>query len=248
MRSLFRIAHSVTFWLFVAVCSVIVVSVSRAVAFFIKNPVKKELFYERMAKLWGSLMLNVSLVKVDLSGVENIPRDTNVIFAPNHQSYIDIFILLKYLPFRYKFVIMRKLFKVPFIGSHITRSGFLSLDQKDRKNSVKMIHRIVDRLKEGNSFLIFPEGRLTRDGRVGDFGRGTSIIIQRSGKPVVPISIDGTFRVMPKGEWKLAPCRVKVRIGKPVNFESHNGDISKETSKEVGKTLRKMVLMLKEEG
>lgn len=240
--------HSVIFWLLVVFYSITITLASRLVALFIIGKTRKELFYERMSKLWGSLIFNASLVRVDLSGLENIPRDTNVIFAPNHQSYIDIFILLKYLPFRYKFIIMRKLFKVPFIGTHITRSGFLSLDRKDRKNSVKMIHRIVDLLNKGNSFLIFPEGKLTKDGTVGEFGRGVSIIVQRAGKPVVPISIAGTFQVMPKGEWKLSPRRVKVKIGKPVNFDKHHGDLDKETSEEVGKRLRSIVVRLKDEG
>jgi 1-acyl-sn-glycerol-3-phosphate acyltransferase len=248
LRSLFRIAHSVVFWILVVLYTVIISSVSRAIALFINGQRKKELFYERMSKLWGSLIFNASLVRVDLAGLENVPMDTNVVFTPNHQSYIDIFILLKYLPFRYKFIIMRKLFKVPFLGTHIARSGFLSLDRKDRKNSVKMIHRIVDLLNGGNSFLIFPEGKLTEDGAVGEFGRGTSIIVQRGGKPVVPISIDGTFQVLPKGGWKLYPRRVKVRIGKPVNFDKHHGDVDKETSEEVGKRLREIVVRLKDQG
>lgn len=218
---------------------------SYVIALFIKDEEKKKLFYQKGARLWGSLLVNASLVKVKVSGLENIPDNENVIFTPNHQSYLDIFILFKYLPCSFEFIIMRKLFKVPFIGDYITRAGFLSLDRKDRKKSIRTIHKIVDLLKKGRSFVIFPEGKLTKDGNMGEFGRGTSIIIQRSRKPVVPIIIDGSFSVLPKGSWKLEPKEVKVNIGEPVYFENYSKDINKGSSVEVGNRLRDIVLSLK---
>jgi len=182
---------------------------------------------------------------VEVTGLENIPRDTNVIFAPNHQSYLDIFILLKCLPVPFRFIIMRKLFNVPLVGAHITRSGFLSLDRKDRKKSIDTIHKIIHLLGEGVSFVIFPEGKLTQDGSVGPFGRGASIIIQKSRKPVVPVAIDGSFFVMPKGAWKIKWRKVSVRIGKPVCFDGYYDVINRESSERLGAELREMVVNLK---
>lgn len=194
--------------------------------------------------MWGSLLTRASLSKIKVSGLENIPDGTNVIFTPNHQSYLDIFILLKYLPRPFRFIVMRKLFKIPFIGHHITQSGFLSLDRKDRKKSIHTIHLIIDLLRKNESFVIFPEGKLTKDGSIGEFGRGTSIIIQRSRSPVVPIAIDGTFGVLPKGAWKLRPAEVRVRIGEPVYFEKYYDEINKRTSMELGNELKKIVVGL----
>jgi len=209
-----------------------------------KDREKKKIFYQKTAKLWGSLLVKGALVKVKVSGLENIPRDTNVIFTPNHQSYLDIFILLECLPGLFTFVTMRKLFKVPFLGDHITRAGFLSLDRKDRKKSVKTIHKIVALAKKGRSFVIFPEGKLTKDGRIGEFGRGTSIIIQHSKKPVVPIKIDGSFSVLPKSSWKLHPGEVNVNIGKPIYFKDRLDVFTKKSSMEVGNKLRDLVVSL----
>ena len=104
---------------------------------------------------------------------------------------------------------------------------------------------IIDLLDKNESFVIFPEGKLTKDGSIGDFGRGASIIIQRSRKPVVPISIDGTFDVLPKGAWKLEPAEVRVNIGKPVYFEKHYGDLDKKISLDLGNELRKIIVDLK---
>ncbi|MDP8299731.1 MAG: lysophospholipid acyltransferase family protein [Candidatus Tantalella remota] len=241
-----RSIHSALFWVFVFLSSGIIYYASTVGAFFIRDEGKKKLLYQKGAKLWGSLILKVSLIRVKVSGLENIPRDTNVIYVPNHQSYLDIFILLKYLPFPFKFTIMRKLFKVPFIGQHITKSGFLSLDRKDRKKAIKTIHRIIDLLEEGRSFVIFPEGKLTLDGEINKFGRGASIVIQRSRKPVVPIAISGTFAIQPKGAWKLnVPAEVKVTIGKPVYFEDHYEKVNRESSMEVGRKLREIIVELK---
>jgi len=235
----------VVFWILALVYSVIIGMYSNVAGLFIKDAGKKEAFYRANAKLWGRLLMNASLIKVNIDGLENIPPDTNVIYTPNHQSYIDIFILLKYLPGTYKFVIMRKLFKVPVIGSHIARSGYISLDRKDRKRSVKTIHAIIDDLAAGESFVIFPEGKLTPDGEIGQFSRGASIIIQRSRKPVVPIAIDGTFEAMPKGAWRIKRTAVKVKIGRPIIFDEHFGDMDKDGSYKLGQRLREIVVDLK---
>lgn len=237
--------HSVIFWFLVFFYTLVIHVVSYVRALFIKDAEGKELFYQRGSRLWGALILNTSLVKVKIRGLENIPKDTNVIYTPNHQSYLDIFILLKYLPSPYKFIIMRKLFNVPLIGYHIAKSGFVSLDRKDRKKSITTIHRIVEEVRKGKSFVVFPEGKLTADGTIGEFGRGSSIIIQYSRKPVVPIAINGSFSVLPKGEWKIKPREVTVDIGKPVYFEDYYEHINKETSLELGRRLRDIVVSLK---
>jgi 1-acyl-sn-glycerol-3-phosphate acyltransferase len=214
-------------------------------AIFIRDKKKKEKFYRKGSRLWGQLLTHVSLVKVDVSGLEHIPAGTGIIFTPNHQSYLDIFILFKYLHMPFRFVIMRKLFKFPLLGSHIKKSGFISLDRKDRKKSVRTIHRIIDMLNSGESFVIFPEGRLTRDGKIGEFGRGASIIIQRSRKPVVPVAIDGTFNILPKGAWRLRGSNVSLKIGKPRYFENYYSEVNKGTSLRVGEELRNVIVELK---
>jgi len=152
---------------------------------------------------------------------------------------------LKILPRSFRFVIMRKLFKVPIIGHHITQAGFISLDRKDRKRSIQTIHQVIGMLKNNESFVIFPEGKLTKDGTLGEFGRGTSIIIQRSHAPVVPILIDGTFAALPKGQWRIKPGKVTVKIGKPIHFEKYYDKVNKKRSLELGNELRGIVADLK---
>jgi 1-acyl-sn-glycerol-3-phosphate acyltransferase len=244
LTGILRYLHSAVFFFLIFFYSAVIHTISYVTALFIKNKDDKNRFYQKGARLWGSLLFDALLMKVKVSGLENIPSDTNVIFTPNHQSYLDIFILLKYLPYPFRFVIMRDLFKVPLIGYHISRAGFISLDRKDRKGSIKTIHMIIDLLEKNESFVIFPEGKLTKDGSIGEFGRGASIIIQRSRKPVIPISIDGTFGVLPKGDWKLRPAEVRVIVGKPVYFEKHYGDIDKRTSLDLGNELRGLVVDL----
>lgn len=248
MTGIFRCIHSAVFWFLAFIYSLVIYSVSCIAALFISDEGDKNRFYQKGARLWGSLLAGASMMTVKVSGLENIPDDTNVIFTPNHQSYLDVFILFKYLPRPFRFIIMRGLFSVPIIGSHITRAGFISLDRKDRKRSIKTIHMIIDLLGKDESFVIFPEGKLTRDGSIGEFGRGASIIIQRSRKPVIPISIDGTFSVLPKGAWKLKPAEVRVSIGKPVHFEKHYGDIDKRASLDLGNELRALVVSLMDKG
>ena len=247
LTGIFSYIHSALFWFLTFFYSVSIGSISYIAALFIKNEDEKNRFYQRGARLWGSLLANAIPVKINVSGLENIPAGTAVIFTPNHQSYLDIFILLKILPSSFRFVIMRKLFKFPVIGHHITQAGFISLDRKDRKRSIRTIHRVIELLKNNESFVIFPEGKLTKDGAIGEFGRGTSVIIQRSKKPVVPILIDGTFTALPKGAWKINPGKVTVKIGKPVYFDKYYGEVNKKSSLELGNELRRIVVNLKEQ-
>ncbi|MCX5668046.1 MAG: lysophospholipid acyltransferase family protein [Candidatus Omnitrophica bacterium] len=246
MIGIFSYIHSAVFWFLMFFYSIIITPASYMAALFTKNLDRKNRFYQKGARLWGSLLADAALVKVSVSGLENIPRSgPAVIFTPNHQSYLDIFILLKILPPSFRFVVMRKLFKVPFIGHHITQAGFISLDRKDRKRSILAIHQVIDLLKKNESFVIFPEGRLTRDGAIGEFGRGASIIIQRSRTPVVPILIDGTFAALPKGQWRIKPGKVTVKIGSPVYFEKYYNEVSKSSSLELSSELRGIVAGLK---
>lgn len=245
MTGIFSYVHSAVFWFLTFFYSIIIGPASYITALFIKNPDEKNRLYQKGARLWGSLLADAARLKVNVSGLENIPAGTAVIFTPNHQSYLDIFILLKILPASFRFVIMRKLFKVPIIGYHITQAGFISLDRKDRKRSIRTIHQVIDLLKNNESFVIFPEGKLTKDGTIGEFGRGTSIIIQRSQTPVVPILIDGTFAALPKGQWRIKSGLVTVKIGKAVHFKKYYDEVSKKSSLELGKELRGIVAGLK---
>jgi len=245
LTGFFSYIHSIVFWFVVFFCSVTIYSVSYLSALFVKNKDEKNRLYQKWARLWGSILADAAMIKVTVSGLENIPADKAVIFTPNHQSYLDIFILLKILSRSFRFVIMRRLFKVPVIGPFITKAGFISLDRKDRKRSILAIHQVIDLLKDNESFVIFPEGKLTKDGTVGEFGRGTSIIIQRSKSPVVPIAINGTFAALPKGSWRIKSGKVTVNIGKPVNFENYYDEVSKLRSLALGSELRKIVVELK---
>ena len=245
LTGIFSYIHSAVFWFLMFFYSIIITPASYIAALFIKNEDEKNRFYQKGARLWGSLLADAAFLKIKVSGLENIPAGTAVIFTPNHQSYLDIFILLKILPSSFRFVIMRKLFNVPIIGHHITQAGFISLDRKDRKRSILAIHQVIGLLKNNESFVIFPEGKLTKDGVIGEFGRGTSIIIQRSKKPVIPILIDGTFAALPKGAWRIKTGKVTVKIGSPVHFEKYYDEVSKSRSLELGNELRRIVLDLK---
>ncbi|MBD3296722.1 MAG: hypothetical protein GF392_05085 [Candidatus Omnitrophica bacterium] len=241
MKGLLVLIHSLIFWALVVASTCLLGAVSRIFSLFNRSREREECFYRRAALLWASFIVSISGVKVSVSGLENIPSDVSVIYTPNHQSFFDIFILLKYLPYPFKFIIMRKLFNVPIIGEHIKRCGFLPLDRKDRKRSLGTIERVAAMARRGQSFLVFPEGQLTTTGRINRFKRGASLIIQMSGRPVVPIAIDGGFRVLPKGAWKVVPGRVRMRIGKPVLFDEYYGKSDKYISRELGERLRGIV-------
>lgn len=244
MSKILSIVHSIVFFFIFWIVTIFIVGGARFFAFFVGEAGKEKCFHKGSI-LWGRILSNLSLMKVKVKGLENIPKEGNFVFTPNHQSYLDTFLLLKYIPCPFKFVIQRKVFQMPFLGAHIFRAGYFSLDTKDRKSSLQTIGKMVNYLKEGGSVLVFPEGKLTEDGEVRKFKRGAAMVIQKSMKRVIPIGINGTFSVFPKNAKMMKFGEVIIRFGKPVFFEELSTDINKESSLELGNRLRELVVDLK---
>jgi 1-acyl-sn-glycerol-3-phosphate acyltransferase len=174
---------------------------------------------------WSKSILWVCGVKVRVSGLENLDADVPRIYMVNHQSYFDIFTLLANLPVQFKFVLKEELMKIPFLGSAMRKARYVGIERDDPRKAVKSMNEAADRFREGASILIFPEGTRSEDGQLQPFKAGGFHLALKIKGDIVPVSIVGTHRIVPKGSLRVQKGKATMVIGKPILIK----DYSKKT-------------------
>jgi 1-acyl-sn-glycerol-3-phosphate acyltransferase len=186
-------------------------------SFFVKDKVK---LFQSAASLWARCLLVFSGSKITIIGNDNLPSGTPCIVVANHQGAADIPILLAYLPVRFRFAIKKELFGIPLFGWYLRQAGYFSVDRESFRSAYKTIEIIIEILKDGKSVLIFPEGTRSKDGTLGKFKRGSLMAALKSGSPIIPVAISGSYKVMPRGTYLVHPAKIKLSIGKPIYIKS----------------------------
>lgn len=164
------------------------------------------------ARTWSALILKTSRIRLDISGLENIPKDETVIFCANHPSAMDIPILFKCLPVQFRFVAKRSLFNVPFLGWHLWRSGHIPVERDRPHKAMKSLEDAAERVRAGSSVVLFPEGHRSRSGGMGAFKSGSFYLAIKSQKPVIPITISGSRQVLAPDSFHVRPGVVRVVV------------------------------------
>jgi len=161
----------------------------------------------------GALRLGQKIlgIRLDISGIERIDKKKVYVFMSNHLSLIDGPLLFMLIPKSIRVILKKEIFKVPIIGQAMKLVGFIPVDRKSIKGGKKSIDKASRLIKErGFSFLIFPEGTRSRDGKLQPFKRGGFFISMDSLAPVVPVSIKGTYELMPKGSFFAKRGKIRV--------------------------------------
>src|SRR5262249_46942560 len=124
------------------------------------------------ARFWARLILWTSGIRVTITGLENIQAETPYVLCANHQSHMDTPIMLAALPFQFRFTPKKQLFRYPFLGWHLRRSGHVPIDRENPQAAIKSLREAAGAIRRGTSVLIFPEGGTSRDGNINLFKRG----------------------------------------------------------------------------
>jgi 1-acyl-sn-glycerol-3-phosphate acyltransferase len=174
---------------------------------------------------WGvAIGTTLTGIRARVSGRENIPADRAVVFCSNHQSNIDPPILFQTLHPRLHVLFKRELTKLPLLGRAFQIGGFVPIDRVNREQSIDAIERAAESLRQGNSFLTFPEGTRSRTEALLPFKRGPFLMALKAQVPVIPVAIQGGVASMQKGSRIVRPAVVSVRIGQPI--ETRGMDLS----------------------
>lgn len=164
-------------------------------------------------------------IRLEVSGLERIDKKTSYVFMGNHLSAIDGPLLLMLIPQSIRVILKKEAFRIPIIGQAMKTVGFIPVDRKGLRGGKKSIDRATRMIKEkGFSFLIFPEGTRSRDGNLQLFKRGGFFLALNSQVPVVPVSIQGTFELMPKKSFFIKKGKVRIVFHPAVSVREYDRD------------------------
>jgi 1-acyl-sn-glycerol-3-phosphate acyltransferase len=193
----------------------------------------------KVANLWAKILLLICNTKVSVIGKENLLRGKPQIFMANYQSDFDILIALAFIPVQFRWIAKKELFSIPIFGAAMKSAGYIEIDLYNREKALQSIDEATLRIRRGKSIMTFPEGTRSRDGEIKAFKQGAFHLAIKSGVPIVPVSIIGSGRIMPKRSMKIKPCQVKLVIGEPIKVNSFDIEKRYELIEKVRNTIIK---------
>lgn len=164
----------------------------------------------------AALALGIAGIRYRLAGRDNIPSGRAVVFCANHQSNIDPPVLYRALHSRLHILFKAELRKLPILGLVMESGGFVPVDRGSRDAALASIDRAAESLRQGNSFLIFPEGTRSKTDQLLPFKKGGFIMAIKAQVPIVPVAITGGRSAMRKGSWIVRPVTASVRVGQAI--------------------------------
>ena len=191
-----------------------------------------------ISKLWAYTMLAVSFVRTEIKNKNKILKGTPYIIISNHQSHYDIITLVTTLGIQFRWIIKKEILKLPIFGYALYASRNIFIDRSNTTSAIESINKGFDRLPNGVSVMVFAEGTRSPDGQIHEFKKGGFITAVRLKIPILPVTINGSRRVMRKGSFTLKPGKIQVVIGDPIDTSSYTTDTVQEL---IGKTRQAII-------
>lgn len=211
LRSVLLVIISVAVTAFISGC---------AIVFALINP--DENVIHKLANIWAKMLLKLLSTKVEIIGAENVLMGKPQIFMANHQSDIDILIVLAHLPGQFRWIVKKELFTIPLFGKAMRNAGYIEIDRQHHEKAMMSIDEAARKIREGKSVMSFPEGTRTKDGKVRPFKQGMFHLAIKAGVPIVPISIVGAGEVMPKRSLMIKPGKVFLVIDRQIDVGNYS--------------------------
>ncbi|MDE6099803.1 MAG: 1-acyl-sn-glycerol-3-phosphate acyltransferase [Paramuribaculum sp.] len=168
------------------------------------------------ARWWGRLFCIMSLVRVKVTGAENIDPATSYVFVANHQGAYDIFSIYGYLPHKFRWMMKASLRKIPLVGYACEKAHQIYVDKSSPSALRHTMERAEEVLRGGTSLVVFPEGARTWNGHMRPFKRGAFTLANEFSLPLVPVTIDGAFDIMPRTRKIPRPGTIRLTIHPPI--------------------------------
>jgi 1-acyl-sn-glycerol-3-phosphate acyltransferase len=171
------------------------------------------------ARIWSRMILWTSGVKITVRGLDNLRPGVPCVFCVNHQSHMDIPIVLTALPVQFRFLAKKQLFGIPFLGWHLRRSGQIPIDRENPRAAVKSIRAAAAQVQHGTPVVIFPEGGTSADGALHPFKGGGFVLATQSMVDVIPVTIRGSRHVLVPKTYHVRSGKVEVIIDPPISSQ-----------------------------
>lgn len=167
-------------------------------------------------RLWSLIGLLAARVHLEVYGRENVPAEGPVVFMSNHQGNFDIMSLYQAIPRHFAWMAKKELFTIPLFGRVMTRAGYIPVDRSDARKALRSLSAAAEKIQQGRSVVIFPEGTRSNDGKLLPFKRGGFILAVNAGVPVVPVAIHGSLDINPPNQIQLRPGTIQIAFGAPL--------------------------------
>ena len=173
------------------------------------------------ARFWARMILGTIGIHVAVDGLDGTGRSFRErgparVYVVNHLSALDIPALYGHLPFQFRILAKRELFRYPFMGWHLSRSGQIPVDLEDARRSIRSLNRAVEAIKSGMSLVVFPEGGRSPNGELQPFMAGAFYAAVRAQAEIVPMALVGTYETLPMNTWHIRPHPIHLLAGKPI--------------------------------
>ncbi|QSQ26913.1 1-acyl-sn-glycerol-3-phosphate acyltransferase [Pyxidicoccus parkwayensis] len=168
-------------------------------------------------ELWSPVLLWAGGAKLEVIGRENVDPNRPTIYVANHQSTIDIPAHFLAVPVPFRYVAKSQLKWVPFIGWFLALAGHVFINRTNRAKAIASLDAASAKIRGGKSIFLYPEGTRSPDGRILPFKKGPFALALKSRVPVVPVTIEGSGKLMPKNSWNITPGPIRVKVGKPID-------------------------------
>ncbi|HEY2321533.1 MAG TPA: lysophospholipid acyltransferase family protein [Thermoanaerobaculia bacterium] len=203
-----------TIW---AVAAVVLVTIPVASAVIVLSLVSAfARLIDPLIRLWARLLVAAAGIDLQIENAAVLDPKQRYILVANHYSYFDIPCILAAVPQPIRFLAKASLFKIPIFGWSLARAGFIPIDRKNRRTAVKSFDLAGERIRRGNTIVIFPEEGRSRNREMRPFQRGAFLLAIKSELPMVPIAVDGTYDVFRVGAKRITPGRVTIKVGTPI--------------------------------
>ncbi|PEI83611.1 1-acyl-sn-glycerol-3-phosphate acyltransferase [Bacillus pseudomycoides] len=185
------------------------------------SPQEKDRLVYKTTNWFGKKMVRVAGATVQVNGIENVPKDKPVLVVSNHQSDMDIPVLLGYLNKPIGFVSKAEIKKFPIVPTWMELMNCVFMDRGNRRQSLQAIKDGIELLKNGHSIVIFPEGTRSKGREMGEFKAGSFHLAVKAGVAILPVTVDGTYKMFEANGNRMKPAHATVTISKPITPEQY---------------------------
>ena len=186
------------------------------------------------ARLWSRAILGTISAEIHVEGLDKIDTSRPHVYVVNHLSALDIPVIYTGLPFQFRILAKKELFRYPFMGWHLRRSGQIPVDRASVRMSLRGLQQGVEALKKDMPIMVFPEGGRSESGQLQEFMSGAFYLAIKAQVDVVPMALLGTYETLPMNTWHIMPRPLHLVVGDPIStagMKVHNMDALSEKAR-----------------
>jgi 1-acyl-sn-glycerol-3-phosphate acyltransferase len=174
-------------------------------------------------KVWATSILLIASTRIVIRGTEHIQNGNRYIYVSNHASLLDIPAVMAGIPDQIRLIYKKELEKIPIFGWVLKVGPNISIDRERSFKAMKSLEEAAEKIKRGASVLLFAEGTRSNDGRLQPFKRGAFSLAVKTGIPIIPLTINGSFDRRPKGKFLINPGVIEIILDQPIPTDNGSG-------------------------